>query len=185
MNELNSRRELETFGRFLIKCHLDTWGIILLRRLLCCQLRFIFFIIIIFRGEAGWVGLGTSLLVMNVLFFITIVGYIVSFHTNCIIFRNVETFLLNFFQGIFCVKGKHWILRNFLFFEMKTSKLINYSTNMCQSCQGIRVFCRVTQSLGLLSPPDPFFSGVWKVLKFCLNLGNKCWNSAFNAQGSD
>jgi hypothetical protein len=104
LKELNSRRELETFARFLIKCHLDTWGIILLRGLLCCQLRFLFFIIIIFRGREG--GLGWpwdfSLSVLNFLFFITIGGYIGSFNTNYIIFRNVGIFLtFNFFKETF------------------------------------------------------------------------------------
>jgi hypothetical protein len=32
---------------------------------------------------------------------------------------------------------KYWILKNVSFVEMKISKLINYSTNMCQNCQGI------------------------------------------------
>jgi hypothetical protein len=38
--------------------------------------------------------------------------------------------------------------------------------------------------LGLLVPPIPSSSEVRKVKKFLLNLGMKCWNSAFNAQGS-
>jgi hypothetical protein len=34
-------------------------------------------------------------------------------------------------------------------------------------------------------PLSPLFSGIRKVMKFCLlNLSMKCWNSAFNAQGS-
>ncbi len=57
-----------------------------------------------FSGVGGWVGLGTSLLVMNFLFFITIVRYIGSFDTNYIIFRNVEIFEIYFFQRNFFVK---------------------------------------------------------------------------------
>jgi hypothetical protein len=35
-------------------------------------------------------------------------------------------------------EGKYWIFRNILVLELKISKLINYSTNMCwRSCQGI------------------------------------------------
>jgi len=36
----------------------------------------------------------------------------------------------------------------------------------------------------LLSPLIPSFNGIRNVSKFLLNLGMKCWNSAFNAQGS-
>jgi hypothetical protein len=39
-------------------------------------------------------------------------------------------------------------------------------------------------SLGLLSPPVPYFSGICKVRNLWLNLSMKCWNSAVNAQGS-
>ncbi len=48
----------------------------------------------------------------------------------------------------------------------------------------ITVICKVTLSLGLLSPPIPSFSGIRKVKEILLNLSIKCWNSAFNAQGS-
>ncbi len=40
------------------------------------------------------------------------------------------------------------------------------------------------QSLGLLSPTNPSFSGIRKGRKFLSNPGMKSWNSAFNAQGS-
>jgi hypothetical protein len=39
-----------------------------------------------------------------------------------------------------------------------------------------------TLSLGLLSPPNPSFSGICKVRKFSLNLSMKCWNSVQNAE---
>jgi len=48
----------------------------------------------------------------------------------------------------------------------------------------IKVIREVTLSLGLLSP---HFTGINKVMKgneILLNLSIKCWNSAFNAQGS-
>jgi predicted oxidoreductase (fatty acid repression mutant protein) len=38
--------------------------------------------------------------------------------------------------------------------------------------------------LGLLSPPNPSFSGIDKVKDILLNLSMKWRNSAFNAQGS-
>ncbi len=41
---------------------------------------------------------------------------------------------------------------------------------------------KLTLSLGLLSLPNPSFSGISKEIS--LNLGMKCWISAFNAQGS-
>ncbi len=47
-----------------------------------------------------------------------------------------------------------------------------------------KIICKVTLSLGLLSPPNPYFRGIHKVRKFLLNLGMKYWKSAFNAQGS-
>jgi hypothetical protein len=40
---------------------------------------------------------------------------------------------------------------------------------------------KVTLSLSLVSPPNPFFSGIHKVTKF---YQMKSWKSAFNAQGS-
>jgi len=39
-------------------------------------------------------------------------------------------------------------------------------------------------SLGLLSPPYPLFQCCPQSKEFLLNLSMKCWNSAFNAQGS-
>jgi len=48
-----------------------------------------------------------------------------------------------------------------------------------------RVICKVTLSLGLLSPHIPSFGGIRKVGKeILLNLSMTCWNSVFNAQGS-
>jgi hypothetical protein len=46
-------------------------------------------------------------------------------------------------------------------------------------CIRIRVICKVTLSLDLLSPP--WYPQTKEIL---LNLGMECWNSAFNAQGS-
>jgi len=63
-------------------------------------------------------------------------------------------------------------------------ELFLHLTTMSQKCfEYIRVFDKVTVSLGLLSPPIPSFNSICKVI--LLNLSMKCWNSAFNnAQGS-
>ncbi len=70
--------------------------------------------------------------------------YVGSFDTDYIICRNVENFKHLFFLQrfifyfLFLGEGKYWIFRNILVLELKISKLINYSTNMCwRSCQGI------------------------------------------------
>ncbi len=48
-----------------------------------------------------------------------------------------------------------------------------------------RVFCKLTLSLVLLSPPlSPLFEWGSQSNEILLNLGMKCWVSAFNAQGS-
>ncbi len=86
---------------------------------------------------------------------------------------------------------------------MESPKLINYLTYMCGSCSCslpiyhawflknipghssyLESHLVFILSLGLLSLPIPSFSGICKVRKFLLNLSVKCWNSAFNAQGS-
>jgi hypothetical protein len=43
---------------------------------------------------------------------------------------------------------------------------------------------KVTLSLGLFSPPYPLFQWYLQSEDILLNLKMKCWNSAFNAQGS-
>jgi len=43
----------------------------------------------------------------------------------------------------------------------------------------IRVICKVTLCLGLLSPPIPSFSGIHKIRKILSNLSMKCWNSLY------
>jgi len=59
--------------------------------------------------------------------------YVGSFDTDYIICRNVENFKhLLFLQSFFSFgEGTYRIFRNILFLELKISKLINYSTNMC------------------------------------------------------
>jgi hypothetical protein len=52
----------------------------------------------------------------------------------------------------------------------------------------IELICKLTPSSPCLwasfHPPIPSFSGICKVKPFLLNLSMKCWNTAFNAQGS-
>jgi len=57
--------------------------------------------------------------------------YLGNFDTKYIIFRKIEFSKRNFFEG------KRAIFRNILFFEMKISELVKYSTNVCWSCLGI------------------------------------------------
>jgi excinuclease UvrABC ATPase subunit len=46
-------------------------------------------------------------------------------------------------------EGKCWIFRNTLFVKLKVSKQINYSTKMCQSCQGTTTVVETKKSLVL------------------------------------
>jgi hypothetical protein len=62
-----------------------------------------------------------------------------NFNTNYVNFEKVESFLEKY-KIIFFFQGKYGIVMNVLFVKMKISKLINYSTNMCWSCQGAMVF---------------------------------------------
>jgi hypothetical protein len=59
---------------------------------------------------------------------------LVDIYTNYVIFRNVEIFRIFFQVTKFC-EGKYEIFKNFLFVNINISSLINYSTNMCGSCQ--------------------------------------------------
>jgi len=51
-------------------------------------------------------------------------------------FRNVEIFKFYFFK-------QKLVKERIVFVEMKISKLINYSTNMCWSCLGTMVFIKI------------------------------------------
>ncbi len=42
-------------------------------------------------------------------------------------------------------------------------------------CVNTKIICKVTLSLGLLSPPNPSFRGTHKSKEMLLNLGTKCW----------
>ncbi len=58
---------------------------------------------------------------------------------------------------------------------------INYNQIIELSVKATLCF---TPYLLCFRPPIPSFSGIHKVTKFYLIQGMKCWNSAFNAQGS-
>jgi hypothetical protein len=47
-----------------------------------------------------------------------------------------------------------------------------------------RVICKVTLSVGQISPPVPCFIDIHKSKEILLHLSMKCGNSAFHAQGS-
>jgi hypothetical protein len=55
------------------------------------------------------------------------------------IFKNVKIVRNYFLQRKINCEMKFFFLKNILFVEVKISKLMNYSTNICQSCKGTRV----------------------------------------------
>jgi hypothetical protein len=63
--------------------------------------------------------------------------------TLIILFSELLIFFLIQIKKI--CEGKYWIFKNNLFFKIKISKLINYSTNMCWTCQGTMVHTNVRQ----------------------------------------
>jgi hypothetical protein len=57
--------------------------------------------------------------------------------TLIILFSETMKFYFEIFRKEFFFEGKYWIFKDILFVEMKSSKLINYSTYMCGSWQCI------------------------------------------------
>ncbi len=66
----------------------------------------------------------------------TLIHYLDCFNTNYITFRSIESFKYYFFEMKNVCDVNYWFFKNIVFVEMKSSKLINYSTNMCRSSQG-------------------------------------------------
>ncbi len=62
-----------------------------------------------------------------------------QFNNNYIIFRNVEISKTYVFHIKKYCEEKYWIFKNIPCVEMKYSKLINYSTDICWNGQGIIV----------------------------------------------
>lgn len=66
----------------------------------------------------------------------TLIHYLGCFNTNYITFRSIESFEYYFFEIKNICDVSYWFFKNNVFIELKSSKLINYSTSICQSSQG-------------------------------------------------
>jgi hypothetical protein len=63
----------------------------------------------------------------------TLTHYLSCFSTNYITFRSIESFEYYFFEIKNVCDVNYWFFKNIVFVEMKSSKLINYSTKQPRS----------------------------------------------------